>query len=278
MKYSCDLIRDLLPLYCDQVCSRDSAQAVEEHISACEECQNIYMGMRQSVSIDSAGYEEQQLSSMRKVKKRIKERNTVFATIGIIFGIILVIVVLRVLLIVGLFSLAVAEGEKDYITTTDIDDYGVFEGFNGYSGLDIFPRQLGSRAEVYQYSYYYADTLFDPTAQIYLECGYEEDDYTKEIERLKGIREEYKGRVQSIVYDTESFAYPAYVTVDADNHCYEYALLIGEGRIAYVFLQFIEEEDIVFPAEYLPKEYGQRDNGFSIYIFRFPNGDGYGVF
>ena len=52
------------------------------------------------------------------------------------------------------------------------------------------------------------------------------------------------------MYDTDSSSYPAYVTIDADNHCYEYVLLIGEGKIAYVFLQFIKEEDIVFPAEY----------------------------
>ncbi len=29
--------------------------------------------------------------------------------------------------------------------------------------------------------------------------------------------------------------YPAYVAIDADNHCYEYALLLGDYRIAYLF-------------------------------------------
>ncbi len=278
MKYSCNLIRDLLPLYCDQVCSKDSAEAVQEHISTCEECQNIYIGMQQNVSMDSARYEKQQLASMQEVKKKIKKRNTIFASIGIVVGILFVIIVIRVMLVVGVISFAVQDGWKHCYTSTDINDYGVFEEFDGYSKLDIFPKQLSDNMEVYKYSYYYADTFLDPTAQIYLECSYEEEDYLEEIERLEGIQEEYEGRIQPIVYDTDSFLYPAYVTIDADNHCYEYALLIGERKIAYVFLQFIKEEDIVFPVEYLPKEYEQKETGYSIYLFEYQNGDKYGVF
>lgn len=278
MKYSCNLIRDLLPLYCDRVCSKDSEEAVQEHISTCEECKKIYLGMQQSVSIDSARYEKQQFDSMQKVKKKIKKQNTTFASIGIVAGISFVIIVIRIMLVAGVISFAVQDGWKDCYTSTNIDDYGVFEGFDGYSRLDIFPKQISDNMEVYKYSYYYADTFLDPTAQIYLECSYEENDYLREIERLEGIQEEYEGRIQSIVYDTDSFSYPAYVTIDADNHCYEYALLIGEKKIAYVFLQFIKEEDIAFSMEYLPKEYEQKETGYSIYVFEYQNGDGHGVY
>lgn len=38
MKISCDIIRDLLPLYHDDVCSIDSCKLIEEHIDHCEEC------------------------------------------------------------------------------------------------------------------------------------------------------------------------------------------------------------------------------------------------
>ena len=278
MKYSCNLIRDLLPLYCDRVCSKDSEEAVQEHISTCEECKNIYIGMQQSVSMDSARYEKQQFDSMQKVKKKIKKQNTTFASIGIVVGISFVIIVIRVMLVAGVISFAVQDGWKDCYTSTNIDDYGVFEGFDGYSKLDIFPKQISDNMEVYKYSYYYADTFLDPTAQIYLECSYEENDYLREIERLEGIQEEYEGRIQSIVYDTDSFSYPAYVTIDADNHCYEYALLIGKKKIAYVFLQFIKEEDIAFSMEYLPKEYEQKETGYSIYVFEYQNGDSHCVY
>jgi len=40
MKVSCDVVKDLLPLYHDNVCSIDSCRLIEEHIDKCEECKN----------------------------------------------------------------------------------------------------------------------------------------------------------------------------------------------------------------------------------------------
>lgn len=286
MKYSCDLIRDLLPLYCDEVCSRDSAEAVQEHIDTCGKCRNIYMEMKRGAlqetpleaSLNSAEYEKQQLASMRQVKKKIKKKNTFFGTVGIIIGILLTVTIIRVMLVAGVIVFAVQEGKKDSYTSTDINEYRTFSDFRGHSNLDVFPEQISGGMEVHEYFYYYADTFLDATAQIYLECSYDGDSYLKEIERLKGIQEEYKGKVQTVVYDTESFSYPAYVAINANDHCYEYALLLGDERIAYVFLQFIKEEEIVFPAEYLPKGYEETKDGYSIYIFYGENGDGHCVY
>ncbi len=36
MNISCEIIKDLLPLYHDGVCSVDSTKAVEEHLEHCE--------------------------------------------------------------------------------------------------------------------------------------------------------------------------------------------------------------------------------------------------
>ena len=41
MTYSCELIRDLLPLYKDEVCSQESRRAVEEHIADCSVCAGL---------------------------------------------------------------------------------------------------------------------------------------------------------------------------------------------------------------------------------------------
>lgn len=38
MKIPCEIIEDLLPLYCDGVCSEESRQAVEAHLAECERC------------------------------------------------------------------------------------------------------------------------------------------------------------------------------------------------------------------------------------------------
>ncbi len=41
MKYNCDIIRDLLPLYIDDVASVSSRQMVEEHLQECPDCRKM---------------------------------------------------------------------------------------------------------------------------------------------------------------------------------------------------------------------------------------------
>ena len=38
MKLSCEVIKDLLPLYYDKVCSEETKVIVEEHLNECENC------------------------------------------------------------------------------------------------------------------------------------------------------------------------------------------------------------------------------------------------
>ena len=35
---NCEIIKDLIPLYIDGCCSKESERAVEEHLSVCSEC------------------------------------------------------------------------------------------------------------------------------------------------------------------------------------------------------------------------------------------------
>ncbi|MCY6484566.1 zf-HC2 domain-containing protein [Clostridium aestuarii] len=38
----CDIIKDLLPLYYDEVCSSQSRKIVEEHLAGCISCQRDF--------------------------------------------------------------------------------------------------------------------------------------------------------------------------------------------------------------------------------------------
>ena len=42
---TCEVIRDLLPLYIDCTCSHASSQLVEEHLAACPQCRDIHRRM-----------------------------------------------------------------------------------------------------------------------------------------------------------------------------------------------------------------------------------------
>ncbi len=75
MKYPCDLIKDLLPLYLDGVCSEESKKAVEKHLSECSGCKELYNAMHETDEIEinahNADRERQKAASFRAVKKKI---------------------------------------------------------------------------------------------------------------------------------------------------------------------------------------------------------------
>ena len=113
----------------------------------------------------------------------MKRRHTVFGIIGIIIGVVLAVTIICVF-VAGIIVRAVKGGQKDVMTTTDIAEYGDFEGFHGYSELDVFPEQILEDMEIQEYYYYCGDTFLDSTAQIYLECSYDQAGYDEETERL----------------------------------------------------------------------------------------------
>ena len=49
MKTSCNVIQDLLPLYCDGACSGESRHLVEEHLTECGQCRETYELMQASL-------------------------------------------------------------------------------------------------------------------------------------------------------------------------------------------------------------------------------------
>ena len=46
MKMECEVIRDLLPLYADEVCSEKSRGLVEEHLASCPECEAVLRDLK----------------------------------------------------------------------------------------------------------------------------------------------------------------------------------------------------------------------------------------
>lgn len=50
-KVSCDIIKDLLPLYYDKVCSNDSRKLVEEHLAECSSCKSELNKIEESIDL-----------------------------------------------------------------------------------------------------------------------------------------------------------------------------------------------------------------------------------
>lgn len=63
-KISCEIISDLLPLYCDQVCSQDSSRLVQEHLKNCPDCSELLKQMKRECRLSDA--EEQKQETVMK--------------------------------------------------------------------------------------------------------------------------------------------------------------------------------------------------------------------
>lgn len=85
MKYNCEMIRDLLPLYKDQACSKASAAIVEEHLSECSECTKLLEDMN-SFNIEEAIVRERN-EVINTQAKFFKRRSALIGTIiGAVFA------------------------------------------------------------------------------------------------------------------------------------------------------------------------------------------------
>lgn len=51
---NCDIIKDLIPLYIDGVCSDESRYAIETHLTKCESCKALYEAMSAPVETEKA--------------------------------------------------------------------------------------------------------------------------------------------------------------------------------------------------------------------------------
>ena len=77
MKYPCGIIKDLLPLYIDDVCAPESKEAIEAHLSNCADCKQFYNAMKapnrfapQEADVNDA----QMADSLKQVKRTISRK------------------------------------------------------------------------------------------------------------------------------------------------------------------------------------------------------------
>ena len=77
-KKNCDMIRDLLPLYADGVCSEESRKYVNEHLASCPECTDMLQKMNQKVAVSA----EHDISAVKKIKKRVRLGKIVAAVLS----------------------------------------------------------------------------------------------------------------------------------------------------------------------------------------------------
>ena len=84
MTYPCEMIRDLLPLYLDGVCSDESRTAVEQHLAECADCKVYFDSLKDgadSLPIETS-HEQQKARSFMAVRKKIRAKQIIAAAIS----------------------------------------------------------------------------------------------------------------------------------------------------------------------------------------------------
>ena len=85
---NCEIIRDLLPLYADEICSESSKQLIEEHIAACESCKNELEDYRYNTGIDNDEIDEKQ--AIQNFSKKLKKSNLKKTVISVVLCLTLI--------------------------------------------------------------------------------------------------------------------------------------------------------------------------------------------
>ncbi len=97
MNISCEIIKDLLPLYHDGVCSEDSKKVIEEHLEHCESCRDELRAMDSELPITNRTENLAEAEAVKKLSKRWKKGMIKSVLKGALFSLVTVIVVLLIL-------------------------------------------------------------------------------------------------------------------------------------------------------------------------------------
>jgi len=267
MKYACNLIKDLLPLYHDEVCSEESKQAVEEHFEECQDCQEYYKKLNESDIVELASFdekmEEKKVESLKKVRRKLRKRDILFGIVAVLGGILLFLFYitggLARLLIIGLLIFNSVTAPIDVYT--DVENYHLYmqgeqalEEFQSKWGMDetIFPEEITADMEVQDFKMVYYNP-WDAQYLGYLVVDYNEQDYENEVSRLKSCSStDYLGNYGVTGFSEE---YTLLAMSADDYQGFVYALTDNEDTIIYVELIFCNYFYDLDYEEYIPNEY-----------------------
>lgn len=268
MRLSCEVIQDLLPLYVDKACSGDSANLVEEHMTECKVCKQVYDDMKDHGKteelVQSEEFKNRQNASVKKVKKKWSRSKKIFLTLGIVIGAGLIFLLAKVLMMFGVIGLLVLDS-----ATTKVQVYDDVAKYSEYIGADcnmeygkprtgqfvIFPEKITLQMYVQDFQYVYYNP-WDPQYVSYLTVEYKDEEaYRKELNRLQIIGvEDYEG-LYSVTGEPEGYDL---VAMDQDRYYgFVYAMVpeSGEMKITYVGIMFCNYFLDLDIHEYMKEEY-----------------------
>lgn len=154
-KNNCDIVRDLLPLYAEDMCSEESRKAVAEHLSECGECRKELEKINANVIIQA----DSDISAFKRIKKR-----------AMIEKVIISIISVAVILHIGWFAqfyMLNTDCTMDYKKFNLAENVWIEEDENG--GLWMCRKNAASSAD------FFYPTLLDKNGKHTFEDGFDKN-------------------------------------------------------------------------------------------------------
>ena len=88
MKLPCYLVRDLLPLYKDEVCEPETAADVQEHLDGCPDCRHLWETMQDTAPLEgevAQVREQEQAAALRRVR-RTQRKKRALAVLAVVLA------------------------------------------------------------------------------------------------------------------------------------------------------------------------------------------------
>lgn len=89
----CEIVKDLLPLYIDNICSKESVEEIEEHLKSCESCQATLKNYKAEIEVEKeVAFDLKDIDPFKKLRadlKRVRITNIVLGTILSLIAIII---------------------------------------------------------------------------------------------------------------------------------------------------------------------------------------------
>ncbi len=272
MKHNCDLVKDILPLYHDSMCSVESRNVVREHFMECAGCKRYYDELCQADVVAAMSFDNdiqmKKAQDIKNVNKIIRKQHLMW--------IIPMVIVLVLFLVLGFgFMAFLFQGSsQDQIEVyTDINRYEDFMSKEGSGnehefkfGMEkyefIFPDKITDDMNVKDYKM----VTYCPWEREYLSylvVEYDDADYDAEVKRLKSYEPmEYIG-----LYEITGFEdYTLLTIMSSENYGFIYALTDDENTIIYVEMIFWAEHYSIknyeqhMPADYFPEGFNAHES------------------
>lgn len=160
MNYPCGLIRDLLPLYHDDVCSPDSRQAIETHCAGCVSCKKMLDDLASTPEPYEMVKEAEPLIPIRKKWNREKKKSL---WIGLSIAICLMVVFIANAVLREWYCIPM--GKDDLVVTTvyQTSDGNIHIYYDDLYDLNFFSSSVEVGSDGYGYISAYRPILATKT-------------------------------------------------------------------------------------------------------------------